>query len=335
MIRVILAGLLAAAATAGGPGEEKLFGNWAVTCDNVKRCEATVLMPQGWQPPDGPKLDLVRDAGPAGSLFITISPETEAPGLIDILIDRHLMGSGVMRGGSVHLTGATAEGIARAMATGRVLSLRSRRKTLMSISLTGSSAAMRHIDTEQGRAGGVTALVARGPKGAAAVPAAIPVPQIRAVRPGKGKPATLTAAQIEPLRQLAGCDAGQGLEAEAPQFHRLDGHSALLLFICHYDLRGSGYAAFVVSGGKAMPAQFDFAPDSRHAGPVAWLIDPQWEGDAGLTMFRWSGDLGDCGSRQNWVWDGSRFRLTYYNGLEQCRRSGNRLKRYRAEAVYK
>jgi len=54
MIKLILGALLAAAATGAGPGEEKLFGNWAVACDNVKRCEATVLMPESWDGDEAP-----------------------------------------------------------------------------------------------------------------------------------------------------------------------------------------------------------------------------------------------------------------------------------------
>lgn len=323
---------------ASGPGQEKLFGNWAVVCDNVKRCQATVLMPESWEGEEAPGLDLGREAGPVGAVTVTITPVGSAAGIIDILIDRRLMGSGVMRDGSVHLTGATAEGIARAIATGRVLTLKSRRTVLASISLTGSSAAMRYFDAEQGRAGGVTALVAKGPKSAATVPGGMPLPKVPAVRPGKGRAATLTPAQTDPLRKRAGCDDYQINEGLSVVFHRLDGRSTLVLIPCISGAYQASYAVFVATGGQIAPAPFDVLPQTGgdEAEAVPTLVDPEWDSAKGSLNSHAKGrGLGDCGVNQEWVWDGSRFRMIFFNGLDSCRLSGNWLTRYRATAVYK
>ena len=271
-------------------------------------------------------------------MTIAISPVGETPGLIDILIDRRLMGSGAMRDGSIHLTGATAEGLARAMANGRVLTLRARRRIIATISLGGSSAAMRYIDAEQGRAGGVTALVARGPKSAAAVPGAMAVPRVAAVRPGRGKPAALHADQIEPLRARAGCADYQVFEDMKPGFHRLDGHSTLVLIPCIGGAYQGSYAIFVATDGRVAPAPFDILPHDEGAepAPVPWLVFPEWDpAEGSLHSVAKGRGLGDCGENQNWVWDGSRFRMTHYDGLQACRMSGSWLTHYRAEPVYK
>ena len=342
MMKPIIAALLAATAAAaaatapGAPGAEKLFGNWAVACDNVKRCEATALMPESWGGDEAPGLYVTREAGPAGAVTIAISPVAETPGLIDILIDRRLMGSGVMRDGSVHLTGATAEGMARAMANGRVLTLRSHRKIIATLSLSGASAALRYFDAEQGRAGGLTALVAKGPKSAAAVPGAMAVPKVPAIRPGKGKAASFTAAELDSLRTQSGCDTYFVSDWMEPQFHRLDGHTTLLLIPCVAGAYQASYAAYVATGGKIAPAPFDFPPGGGLTEKAPTLTEPEWDAEKGVLDAHAKGrGLGDCGVSQSWVWDGKRFRMTDFTALNPCRLSGSWLTRYRAEAVYK
>lgn len=326
---------LGAAAPGNGPGAEKLFGNWAVTCDNVKHCEATALMPAGWSGDNAPALDLTREAGPAGAVTVSLSPSAETYGIVDILIDRKLMSSGAIRDGTITLTGATAEGIARGMATGKQVTLRAHGKTIGTISLTGASAAMRYIDAEQGRAGGMTALVARGKVSAASVPAARPAPRIQAVKPGKGRAATLPAAEIAKLRTRAGCDDYQVLDGVEPVFQRLDGRATLVMIPCGSGAYQSSFALYVITDGKAAPAPFDIAPEESGGG-ISMLIEPEWDPNGNALDSRAKGrGLGDCGRAQSWVWDGQRFRMTRFIALDPCRLSGNWLQRYRAEAVFK
>lgn len=331
--------LAAAALAAAGPGTEHVFGNWAVACDNVKRCQATMLMPESWQGDEAPSFAIAREAGPAGPLTITISPVSKAGGVTDILIDRRLIGSGVLRDGTMRLSGATAEGLARAMAAGHALTLRQRTGVVATLSLTGASAALRYIDAEQGRAGTLTALVARGPKSAAAVPGAQPVPRVMAVRPGKGKAATLPAAQIDALREQAKCEREFPSPEEAdPHFYRLDARSTLLLLPCGTGAYQRWSAVYVVTGGHAAPAAFDFSGggDSEGAPAVPLLTEPGWDPETGtLTMGDKGRGLADCRSEARWVWDGARFRMTEYAGLIACRLSGNLMSWYRAEPVWK
>ncbi len=330
--------ILAAALALAGPGNEHVFGNWAVACDNVKRCEATMLMPESWSGDEAPTFDIAREAGPAGALTISISPVSKAGGVTDILIDRRLIGSGVLRDGTMTLGGTTAEGLVRAMASGHVMTLRQRRATLTTLSLAGASAALRYIDAEQGRAGTLTALVARGPKPASAVPSAQPVPRVAAVRPGKGKPEPLPAAQTDPLRIRAGCGDYQVLDDLKPEFHRLDARSTLVTIPCVSGAYQSSFSLFVVTSGRVAPAPFDYPPDwgSEEKEAVPSLVEPEWDPATGELGSHAKGrGLGDCGTDQSWVWDGARFRMTRYNALDTCRLSGNWLTRYRAEAVWK
>lgn len=339
MIRLLkmaaLAAPLALTAAAPGPGQERQFGNWAVTCDNVKRCEATALMPANWHGDQAPALDLTREPGAAGQVTIALSPSAETYGIVDILIDRRLMSSGAIRDGTITLTGATAEGLARAMATGRQVTLRAHGKILGTLSLTGASAAMRYIDAEQGRAGGVTALVARGKASAAAVPAAKPLPRIQAVKPGKGRAAALPKSETDALRIKGGCEGYEVFDGLVPSFHRLDDRSTLALIPCSSGAYQSSYVLYVIAGGKVSPAPFDIPPAAGFSA-VPLLVEAEWDPAAAeLDSRAKSRGLGDCGSAQSWVWDGQRFRMIRYIALDACRLSGNYLHRYRAEPVFK
>lgn len=331
---LVLAAPLALAGA--GPGEEKQFGNWAVACDNVKHCEATALMPADWHGDQAPAIDLAREPGAAGAVTIALSPSAETYGIVDILIDRKLMSSGPIREGTITLTGATAEGLARAMATGKQVTLRAHGRIVGTIPLGGASAAMRHIDAEQGRAGGVTALVARGKTSAASVPAARPLPRIQAVKPGKGRAARLTASETDQLRIEAGCGEYQIADGLEPGFHRLDGRTTLVTIPCISGAYQSSYALFVIRDGKAVPAPFDIVPGEEGGTGVPWLVEAEWDPAAATLDSRAkSRGPGDCGKAQSWVWDGQRFRMTRYVALDACRLSGNYLNRYRAEAVFK
>lgn len=141
---MLLAFLLAATAP------EHVFGDWAVACDRAKRCTAATV---------GAKI--VRQPGAAGRTVLALTVDRADPGVIAILIDGRQIGSGFLSGNELRMEGGDAEGVARAMAKGRELSLRAGRRTLGRYSLRGSWASLRFIDTEQGRAGTLTALVAR------------------------------------------------------------------------------------------------------------------------------------------------------------------------------
>jgi hypothetical protein len=333
--------LLALAAPGDAPGAERQFGDWAVTCDNVKRCEAVAIsdVPDGDARPGDAQI--VREPGPGGAITIDFWPSRSSDGIIYILIDGRQVGSGFIRRDSVQLTGAAAEGLARAMASGTRLTLRAGRRTLAGYSLKGSSATLRYIDSEQGRAGTVTALVARGTRAAATVPAARPLPRIAAIRPPKGRPATLAAPALRALAGQGDCEGYDRLpDHMKPGFHRLDAKATLVMVPCGAGPRHSWHLAFVLRGGQALPAKFDWPPsdekgvalgDGRRPtaiGNYAW-------GEGELASEPMPFYPGACGVSQSWAWDGERFRLTLVNRLGVCMRWGGWMSAYRAEARWK
>jgi hypothetical protein len=322
------------------PGRERAFGDWAVTCDNVKRCEAVAIS----DAPDGGDAKasdarIAREPGPAGGVTIDLWPAATSEGVIYILIDGRQVGSGFVRKESLQLTGNAAEGLVRAMATGKVLTLRAGRKTLASYSLKGSAATLRYIDAEQGRAGGVTALVARGTAPAAAVPAVRPLPRIAAVRPPKGKAAILAPGALQALAAQGGCDA-RIPDHLKPGFHRLDAKATLVMVPCGAGPRHSAHLAFVLRGTRTEPAQFDFAPATEKGEPLNPGKGPQeivnyaW-GDGELANEPMPFYPGACGSAQRWVWDGTRFRLSAIDRLGVCMRWAMWMTAYRAEVRWK
>lgn len=333
---------LALAAPADAPGTERVFGDWAVACDNVERCQAVAISaaPRGDQATSD--LTLTREPGPAGAIRFVFTPKGGSSRVIAIHLDGKRIGSVLPHEGTLTLEGAEAEGLARAMAQGQQLSLRASGQVLARYSLKGSAAMLRYIDGEQGRAGGVTALVARGPKPAASVPAAQALPRIDAVRPPKGKAATLDATAVAKLAAQNGdCDPPARWPAHLkPEFARLDARATLVMVPCHAGPRDSSHLAFVLSGGKAVPARFDFPPSDEKGAPLDAATAPRtivnYDWSEGTLMTQpFSFYPGACGSVQRWVWDGTRFRLADASRLGVCGRSANWMTVYRAKVAWR
>jgi hypothetical protein len=305
-------------------GELKTFGDWAVGCDNLKDCEMASLGPEGVDFPPV-NLMLAHTAGPEGAITVTLlpngslAPEAAPTG---IAIDDKTVGGAFGSGDTPALTGDAARQIAAAMSNGRSLAIRDAGgKTLSTLSLKGASAALRYIDAQQGRAGSVTAIVAKGNQPAASVPSRPAAPQIAALTPS-GEPFTPTAAMIATMKQRAQCDDSAHGDVET---HALGGGATLILLPCSAGAYNLIWAVFVAKDGKATPAQMDapsgFTPDDQPAA-VPMLVNSTFA-DATLTSFAEGRGLGDCGSRQEFVWDGSRFRLSHQEDMGECRGDPN------------
>jgi hypothetical protein len=305
-------------------GELKTFGDWAVGCDNLHDCEMASLGPEG---ADFPPINqmLTRTAGPEGAITVTLLPnDSPAPKAApaSVAIDGKAASGAFGGGDAPALTGEAAAQIVAAMANGQALAIRDASgKTLAPLSLKGASAALRYIDAQQGRAGGVTAIVAKGNQPAAGVPARPAPPQIAALTPG-GKAFAPDAAMIAAMKQRAQCDDSAHGEIET---HGLGGGTTLILLPCSAGAYNLISAAFVVRDGKAEPAAMD-APsgfteaDRKDAVPMP--VNATFA-DGMLTSFAEGRGLGDCGSRQEFVWDGTRFRLSHQEDMGECRGDPN------------
>lgn len=303
----------APAQVAPKPGAMKTFGDWTVGCDNANRCMMLSLAPEDGDAPPTTLL-VARDAGSDAGFRVTVEPEDGRPRGLGV-DDKPLVA------GKVDYDGPPASAIVTAMANGRTLQIRNAAgKSESQLSLRGASAALRYIDSQQGRAGTVTAAVAKGSAPAARVPSAPALPVVTAITPA-GVAARPTAAQVATMRKVAECDLEGFAGDSAPELHSLGGGATLVLVPCSAGAYNITSAAFVLRGGKFAPARADvptgFGEDGSTAGP-AMLVNAGF-GDGVLSSYAKGRGIGDCGVSQNFVWDGMRLRLTEQAEMSECR----------------
>ena len=237
------------------PGELKTFSDWTVGCDNTLRCTLGSLLPEmGGE--DMITLNLAREPGPvaAGGGRISLALETRN----DDAATKRPPASFAVDGKRVALHDAAT--IAAAIANAQSLEiLDAKGGTLATLSLKGAAAALRYVDAQQGRAGSIDAVVAKGP-----APSSAPIPSLPIITaiPSSGTPAKLTGAQVAMMRKRATCDLGSfpdsaGESISTPETHALGGGKSLVILPCSsgaYNLIG---ALFIVDGTRITPAQLD------------------------------------------------------------------------------
>ena len=209
-------------------------------------------------------------------------------------------------------------------------------KTLAIGSLAGLSATLRYMDDKQGRTDGVTALIARGHKSASAVPSA-PVTPIVQPAPNTSLAAYRpTAAEWAVLKSRADCDADLDTEYFETGTYRLDAATTLVSVPCGhgaYNMTTAYYIARKEGAGKAAKMQFEALPFDHAVGDpteterLTFLVNSGYDTDKHLLTHYVKGrGIGDCGEAAQWVWDGTRFRMTYLAVMNECRGSNNWLR---------
>ncbi|HVJ02382.1 MAG TPA: DUF1176 domain-containing protein, partial [Sphingomonas sp.] len=331
--------LLAALQTTAAPAEVKTFGDWAVACDNARRCEMTSLIPgDGGFADEGSGYDdfdvsIVREAGAAGGFTVEVTLNKQSTGAVRLLADGKPLAAVSPKGDSLVFTGADAERIVAAMVQAKELGLDKGGRA----SLAGSSAALRFIDAAQGRAGTVTAAVAKGSKPASAVPAPAPLPTVPAVRvTGHAAPVSAALARSLFARQPDCREAYEGGTGEWPEIetHALGGGKTLALLPCGAGAYNFITVPLILGAGQPAVAGFDHPPGftTAEAGPPM-LVNASFDATSGrLQSFAKGRGVGDCGSAEEYVWDGARFRLVEARAMGECRGSANWLTIWRAEA---
>jgi hypothetical protein len=295
----------------------KTFGDWQVGCDNNRVCTMASLVPDDGAGA-GVTLNLTRYPGASGQYQVSPGEGvTDAKG-------RRGATRYIVDGRDV---GANPDAIAVAMANGRVL-----RMSGGTVSLKGASAALRYIDAMQGRAGTVTATVAKGPAPATAVPpmTAQPVVVAQGLKPyAERLPATVVAT----MKRLGRCDLPDGMDA-TPDVVRTTGGRLLAIQPCSAGAYNVIGALFVIDGTKVTPADVDAPAGFEATGadsqtPVHSVINGTFGGDM-LNSYAKGRGLGDCGSSQGFAWDGKRYRLVVQDDMGECRGNTNFIATWRA-----
>ena len=299
---------------------EKIFGDWAVACDNVARCEATALQAPEQSGETPSQMLLTREPG-TGALAIAIDPADPIAGPVTLFVKGKPVAAGTIAD-AYRARGGDAEALAKAMALagGGWLELRSGAKRIARVSLAGFVEMSRYIAAEQVRTG------------------ARALPIVAALRPATAAPETPTRGQLGALAKRADCDAA-AVPGDLPvERYRLDARATLVLIPCGAGAYNFNTAAFILRSGQDAPAEFDVPPGWRDGDAPAILTNASFstsDGDAVLASSAKGRGIGDCGTAQRWVWDGSRFRMIEARVLEACRGSINWLTVFRATPAWR
>lgn len=328
------------AAFAVTPGKVVTFKDWTVGCDNGLACQAVALMPDG-PSDDALSLAITRPAGATAPLAIEMSGFTTKADRYRVVIDGRVVQTGNMRVGSesIKVSGLDAMKLARAMAKGKAMRvIDGGGADLGATSLTGASAALRYIDAEQGRSGSRGAVIATGPKMAFAKKAVLPVVTARKIIPTDMLP---DAASLVALSESSPCAAERTGSTEDTAYSLgtgPKGAQALVLLNCGagaYNFSTGVYIGQADKSGKwaFAPAAFDygasgFSPEAK----IPLLVNSDWDAATQtISSYAKGRGLGDCGSSESWVWDGTSFRLTSATVMGECRGSLDWIPVWRAE----
>jgi hypothetical protein len=320
-------------------GQQKFFKDWAVACDNILSCQATALQPED-QAEDRLSLFVERDSA-TGDVAISLSGFQTKSENYRIMIDGRLAHSGaiITSTETITVSGADAIKLARAIAKGNLLLLQDGDGAeIGKASLKGSTAALRHIDIVQNRAGTKTALAKSGRK--VLRPKSLPMPVIEAKRIVPNNVTPDATALVSLIESSTCSKEREGVtEDVAHSLGPVDGKArALVMISCGngaYNFSQAIYVGVEEAAGKwtFKPAEFDYGDDFRTAdNSLQLLVNADWDSATQkLSSFSKGRGLGDCGNGETYVWDGSMFRLVKASGMAECRGSIQWLTLWQAE----
>ncbi|NJM50514.1 MAG: DUF1176 domain-containing protein [Sphingomonadales bacterium] len=325
-------------------GETYYFKNWASGCDNALSCEAVSLLPPDI-PADNLSMIIKRDAGNDGDLTVQIFDFDSESDRYRLFIDGELVDTGPIvqdDNASITVTGKDAMKLARAVVRGREAVLYDGNDVIMGkISLTGSAAALRYLDSAQGRARTADAIAATGRKKAKLGKPALPVIAARKITPDDIVP---PAADLVTLIENSACkEERYGVtEDSAYSLGSHDGKAqALVLVSCGSGAYNFGSAPYIGTRSadgywSFLPARFDYRSDTAsEAAQIEILINADWNPETqSLTSYNKGRGFGDCGQSADYVWDGEMFRLIRARRMEECRGSLDWITVWRAKVEF-
>lgn len=306
------------------------YDSWLTVCDNTLSCEAKGLMDGENEAPD---LRIDRDGGPDEQASITLSVPFQAA-----LSGLSLDGTPLRTDASlwdVHYdsdqdftTLSTEDQNEVASVITQLLAAKTLQVggSVITVPLDGLPQALARMDTVQGRAGGVTALVSKGNAPASAVPAAPAVPKV----PSHVVDSTLAADETKTLvtraeafaktiSQSKDCDDQPATPADADAYP-LSTTQALVFIPCFMGAYQGTSLAFIVPRQADQPPS-PLQPPSPFGGTysVAELTDPDFDpSTATLTTLVKGRGLTDCGFSAQWIWENDQFVLSSAATQDLC-----------------
>jgi hypothetical protein len=320
--------LIAAMAGVAHAQEIRHFKTWLAACDNLRTCSAYGFSDDAADNPG--YIRITRAAGPNAPPRVTLqgvdlNGDAKARVTWRVLVDGAApagLAAVATRpseaGPRAELSPDQARGLIAALRNGAVLTLAGA-KSPTAIPLTGAAASLLWIDDRQGRAGTITALAARGPKPAAAVPAPPLPPAIRAapVAAQAGLPAKLPAV-LAANPALSECDTGE--ERPEPVVVRLGGGQVLWGAACSVGAYNVVYTALIAdeAGRHARVVHLPLAI-ATPSNDDTQAMNLEYDARTGvLSSFGKGRGFGDCGEQTSWVWDGRAFRVLDDRVMPDC-----------------
>lgn len=337
-IAALLAAACCTAAAAPASAAQPVYReikDWVLACDNTRACVAKFVADESAPRPsegDVGYLEVTREGGPSGKLVVALQGDEHAPDPSTFRLDgKPLNGAFPWRRDegeqTTSLTGADAARFLKAVRDASLLTYTSA-KDAPWVSLSGMTAALLAMDEDQGRLGGVTALVRAGPAPASAVPPADPLPVVHAdpARTPLADPKAFAAAVRRSQKALlARHDICQPEMARDDAAYALDDAEAVVILGCYQ----AAYQSSVLllraprtAPEKARQVIFPAQPtvDPKLAADQdGEYVEGDWDPKtASFTEHAKGRGLADCGESSTWTFDGKDFRLTQFNSLTRC-----------------
>lgn len=336
-----LAGLCFALAASLGAGQasagaSKVFRDWVAGCDNLRRCTALSLPGEAADTISYVRVE--RDGGPMDAATLSLQirdiklkKSFEARLTIDgaafPTAGRTFAGTSVDgEVGEIDLSQQDGEALIAAARKGTKLEIAFDDKTF-SLSLAGAVAALLFVDEQQGRLGTMTALIRKGGKSAAALPAApiLPVVESRATaslprlneKDAKALPRELRAH----LKRAApdSCDEAEEGSENFDSVWPIGPRNYLVSLVCYRGAYNIGAGYWLVEQGKVANARRIAFP-TPSGKPQDDLVNSSYDPASGLMDFFSKGrGPADCGTSGIYAWNGRAFVLASWNEMSVCR----------------
>jgi hypothetical protein len=306
-------------AAAAGPqiAELKTFKDWIVGCDNGLVCQAAAMMPEG---DVGVILTIRR--GPEGDAAPDVWLRVWEGEAADVSADEKPLRVRLKKNDDEAYVVDAADAIRflnalRAAKTVDVVNAAG--KPIGGLRPNGATAALLYMDDKQHRIGTRGALVRRGgqPDSSVPPPPALPV---RYTVPGSARPPSqLSPEFIAKVRKDAGCADED--DPNLVSHDRLDDRHtlAIVTLLCESGAYNYISETFVIpDGGPPGEALFDDSAEAQEGDTLYYNLF--WDSKERRLHAGFKGrGIGDCGGRQQYVWDGEGFSRVAMEEMDDCR----------------
>jgi len=329
LLFALIPGLCLAATGAAPPPVQSydVYKSWLVACDNTLSCEAKGFNQSG----DRAEFVIKREAGPKGAVDAWIGSEAHF-GLDQVKIDGAPvpLGPGWQRKDDDDSTTvstsklAAIQDIVKRLRNAKAIDLPDSK----SVPLDGFAAALLRMDARQGRAGGTTALLARGDRPASSVPPAPRLPSVAAHQ----ITATLAKGEVQKLIDSAHAAGAKTFASEScddkvegmdPAAYALDETRALVLIPCIMGAYQGSYLGFLVQrrdrSARLLNLPAPYQGNDASQAPLTDLTEADFAPQTGtLAMSAKGRGLADCGFAASWIWSGNGFVLSALSMQDAC-----------------